>query len=110
MSKYDWAELMRKWTLEEMTAEQAIGQLLLWTQETVNKVQRLQSSLSSLKREKAALVTQVERLEAQLRSSVDEQLELDALKREQAQLKGRVDRLAQRVEGLVMREIRRHGG
>ncbi len=92
MSKYDWAELMRKWRLEELTAEQAIGQLLLWTDETVKKVKSLQSSLSSLKREKAAL---------------EKQLEIDALKREQTQLKGRVSRIAERVEGLVIRETRR---
>lgn len=109
MSKYDCVELLRKWKLEEMTAEQAIGQLLLWTQETVKKVEGLQSSVSSLKREKTALVEQVTALEAQLRRSVDEQLEFDALKHEQAQLKARLDRLAQRVEGLVRREIRRHG-
>ena len=110
MSKYELTELLRKWKLEEMTAEQAIGQLLLWTEDTVKKVKRLQSSVSSLKRENAALVTQVERLERQNRRPFEEQLEFDALKREQAQLKERVDRLAQRVEGLVVREIRRHGG
>jgi len=109
MSRYDCAELLRKWKLEELSAEQAIGQLLLWTQETVKKVEGLQSSVSSLKREKAALVEQVTAPSGQLRRSVDEQLEFDALKREQMQLKGRVDRLAQRVEGIVMREIRRHG-
>ena len=110
MSKYECAELLRKWKLEEITPEQAIGQLVLWMEEGVQKVKRLQASVSSLKREKAALVAQVERLERQRSRSVEEQLEVDALKREQAQLKGRVDRLAERVEGLVMREIRRHGG
>ena len=105
MSKYDCAELLRKWKLEEITAEQAIGQLVLWMQETVKKVQRLQSSVSSLKREKAALVEQM----THNRLPVEEQLEFDALKREQIHLKARVDRLAERVEGLVMREMRRHG-
>ncbi len=109
MSKYECAELLRKWKLEEVTAEQAIGQLLLWMEDTVQKVRGLQSSVSSLKREKTALLTQVERLERQNRRSVEEQLEFDALKHEQAKLSGRVDRLAQRVEGIVVREIRRHG-
>ncbi len=110
MSKYQWSELIQKWKLEELTAEQAIGQLLLWTEEMVNKVKSLQSNVSSLKREQAALLTQVEALSAKVRPSVGSELEFDALKREQAKLDGRVDRLAQRVEGLVMRETRRHGG
>jgi hypothetical protein len=109
MSKYEWTDLVKKWRLEELTAEQAIGQLLLWMEETRSKVKHLVSSVVKLKREKAALVTLVEALEAQGRRRIEEQLEIDALKREQAQLKGRIDRLAQRVEGLVVRETRRHG-
>lgn len=111
MSKYECAELLRKWKLEEISPKQAIGQLLLWTKDTVQKMRSLQSSVSSLKGDgsRAALVTQVERLEQrQSRCSVEEELEFDALKHEQAKLSERVDRLAQRVEGIVMREIRRH--
>ncbi len=92
MSKYDWADLLSKWKREELTAEQAIGQLLLWGEEVLKRVKGLESSVVKLKREKAAL---------------EKQLEIDALKREQTQLKGRVSRIAERVEGLVIRETRR---
>lgn len=107
MSKYEWTELLRKWRLEELTEAQAIGQLLLWTEETLKKVKGLQSSVSRLKREKAELVEEVNTLSAQLRMT-EEQLEFDAIKRQQRQLVGRVDRLAERLEGLVIRETRRH--
>jgi len=110
MSKYQWSDFIQKWKLEELTTEQAVGQLLLWTEETVNKVHSLQSTVWSLKREQAALVTQMEALSAKVRASSGSQLEYDALKREQAKVDGRLDRVAERVEGLVVRETRRHGG
>lgn len=53
-----------------LAVEQAIAQLLLWTQERVNKVSTLQSSVSSLKREQAALGQQMETLSAKVGSFV----------------------------------------
>jgi hypothetical protein len=106
MSKYNWAELLNKWKREELTVEQAIGQLLLWTEELLKRLKGVESSVVKLKREKAA---QGEALLSQGARPIEEQLEIDALKREQTELRERVDRIAQRVEGLVMRETRRYG-
>ena len=42
MSRYDLKELVRKWAREEMTAEQAIGQILQQLQELADKIQKLE--------------------------------------------------------------------
>jgi hypothetical protein len=50
MSRYEWNELVKGWQNERLTAEQAIGQLLLWGQETTAQVQQLAATVATLKR------------------------------------------------------------
>jgi hypothetical protein len=45
MNKYPASELIKKWEREEITVEQAIGQLLLWLVALVERVSRLENSL-----------------------------------------------------------------
>ncbi|MFN8486140.1 MAG: hypothetical protein U0350_01030 [Caldilineaceae bacterium] len=45
MSKYDFEELVKMWALEQLTAEQAIGQMLLQLRELLERVNRLERAL-----------------------------------------------------------------
>lgn len=44
MKKYPVTELVRKWEREELTVEQAIGQLLLWLVELVEGLAKLEAN------------------------------------------------------------------
>lgn len=44
MKKYSPDELVKKWEREELTVEQAIGQLLLWVIALVERVTRLEAN------------------------------------------------------------------
>lgn len=44
MKKYPASELIKKWEREELTAEQAIGQLLLWLVTLVERVAKLEAN------------------------------------------------------------------
>ncbi len=52
MKKYPASELIKKWEREELTAEQAIGQLLLWVAALVERVAKLEASQQKLRRAK----------------------------------------------------------
>ena len=45
MSKYDFEELVKMWALEQITTEQAIGQMLLQLRELLDRVNRLERTL-----------------------------------------------------------------
>jgi hypothetical protein len=44
MKKYPVTELVRKWEREELTVEQAIGQLLLWLVDLVEGLAKLEAN------------------------------------------------------------------
>jgi len=44
MTKYAIEELIRRWAMEELTADQAIGQLLLHVKELIERVSKLEQS------------------------------------------------------------------
>ena len=44
MKKYPVAELVKKWEREELTVEQAIGQLLLWLATLVEQLAKLEAN------------------------------------------------------------------
>ena len=52
MKKYPASELIKKWEREELTAEQAIGQLLLWVAALVERVAKLEENQQKLGRAK----------------------------------------------------------
>jgi hypothetical protein len=52
MKKYPVEELVLKWEREELTVEQAIGQLLLWLVNVVERVIRLEARQQRLDRQK----------------------------------------------------------
>jgi len=52
MKKYPASELIKKWEREELTAEQAIGQLLLWVVALVERMAKLEASQQQLRRAK----------------------------------------------------------
>jgi polyhydroxyalkanoate synthesis regulator phasin len=66
MAMYDWPELLRQWEHKKLTAEQAIGQLLQWGQETARTWIAWRAQLEALERQVAALVSRVEALERRL--------------------------------------------
>jgi hypothetical protein len=50
MEKYSASELIKRWEREDITVEQAIGQLLLWLIALVERVTRLEANLQRLSR------------------------------------------------------------
>jgi hypothetical protein len=50
MKKYPVVELVKKWEREEITVEQAIGQLMLWLIALVERVTRLEANQQKLNR------------------------------------------------------------
>jgi len=50
MEKYPVSELINKWEREDITMEQAIGQILLWLVALVERVVRLEISQRKLSR------------------------------------------------------------
>jgi hypothetical protein len=50
MEKYPVSELIKKWEREDITMEQAIGQILLWLVTLVERVVRLEISQRKLSR------------------------------------------------------------
>ena len=50
MKKYPASELIKKWEREELTADQAIGQLLLWVAALVERVTKLEASQPKAKK------------------------------------------------------------
>ena len=75
--KADWPDLQRQWQQEKLDEAQAIGQLLLWGEEThhiaeacVHQQVRLEDALTALieaqAQEVAGLTARVIRIEAQL--------------------------------------------
>ncbi|MEZ4733242.1 MAG: hypothetical protein R3E79_39610 [Caldilineaceae bacterium] len=52
-----WSTLIKRWQYEDLTAEQAIGQLLLWGQYLHSETVRLQRLHTQLQQEVAALPT-----------------------------------------------------
>jgi hypothetical protein len=52
VKKYPASELIKKWEREELTADQAIGQLLLWVVALVERVTRLEATQSKVGRAK----------------------------------------------------------
>jgi len=50
MEKYPVSELIKKWEREDITMEQAIGQILLWLVALVERVVRLEISQRKLSR------------------------------------------------------------
>lgn len=52
MKKYPASELIKKWEREELTADQAIGQLLLWVTALVERVTKLEATQSKSGRPK----------------------------------------------------------
>jgi hypothetical protein len=52
VKKYPASELIKKWEREELTADQAIGQLLLWVATLVERVTKLEATRSKIKQTK----------------------------------------------------------
>ncbi len=52
MKKYPASELIKKWEREELTADQAIGQLLQWVVALVERVTKLEAAQSKIERTK----------------------------------------------------------
>jgi hypothetical protein len=52
VKKYPASELIKKWEREELTADQAIGQLLLWVAALVERVTKLEATQSKVSRPK----------------------------------------------------------
>ena len=52
MKKYPASELIKKWEREELTADQAIGQLMLWVAALVERVTKLEATRSKVSRPK----------------------------------------------------------
>lgn len=50
MKKYPASELIKKWEREELTADQAIGQLLLWIAALVERVTKLEVTQENRKK------------------------------------------------------------
>ncbi len=46
MKKYPLPELVQKWAREEVTVEQAIGQILLWIMALAERVTKLEANRS----------------------------------------------------------------
>ena len=44
MKRYPLSELVKKWEREDVTVEQAVGQLLLWLVSMVERVDKLEHS------------------------------------------------------------------
>lgn len=44
MKKYSTLELVKKWEREELTVEQAIGQILLWLTALVERLNKLEAT------------------------------------------------------------------
>ncbi|MCB0191821.1 MAG: hypothetical protein KDJ65_07745 [Anaerolineae bacterium] len=43
MKKYDITELIKRWEREELTVEQAVGQILLWVGSLSDRVTKLEA-------------------------------------------------------------------
>jgi len=63
MSRYDWETLIKGWENETLTAEQVIGQLLLWGQAMATQLQQLNAQFSVWQRHLEINDARVERLE-----------------------------------------------
>ena len=48
---YPIVELTKRWEREELTVEQAVGQILLWLAELTEKIQRLETGQATRKAE-----------------------------------------------------------
>jgi hypothetical protein len=44
MKRYELPELIKRWERDDLTAEQAIGQILLWLVALVERLSRLEAS------------------------------------------------------------------
>jgi hypothetical protein len=44
MKRYDLSELVKRWELEEINAEQAIGQILLWLVVLAERIAKLEAA------------------------------------------------------------------
>lgn len=63
MSRYEWQELINGWEKESLSAEQVIGQLLLWGQEMATQLQQLSAQFAVWQRHLEINEARVERLE-----------------------------------------------
>ncbi len=50
MKKYPVSELVKKWEREEITIEQAIGQILLWLAALIEHIAKLEAKQQKLSR------------------------------------------------------------
>ncbi len=50
MEKYPPEELIKKWEREELTSEQAIGQLMLWVMALIERIVQLEVNLRKMRR------------------------------------------------------------
>jgi hypothetical protein len=47
--QYDLAELIKRWEREQLTTEQAVGQILLWLAALAERIAKLEASSRSAK-------------------------------------------------------------
>lgn len=54
MEKYPLPELVQRWAREEVTVEQAIGQILLWLMALVERVAKLEATQFNANKRRSA--------------------------------------------------------